>query len=185
MAEWFNCLLERVGGRQNRRSIFPLWRKSRQRFGRLVKSSGKAAAAAIRLVATSFVKVTGHVYIFQCNCARARVRTRSAVPSLWFCLINGLLVDCRPPLSALLTLLPTCSRPLAATNSGGGPAAISPRGLRNFGKLRSNSRLRPLSTQKRRGRSNGWPEEQKRTSGFYERTVISDSRWRLFYRDRL
>lgn len=133
------------------------------------------------------------------------MRTRSAVPSLWFCLINGLLVGYRPPLS----VLPTCFRPLAATNGGGGgSAAISPRGLRNFGKLRSNSRLRPLSTQKRRGRSNGWPEATggQRTSGFYERTIITwfamtaDSsrsipiktkkkckhdRWQLYQKDRI
>lgn len=48
---------------------------------------------------------------------------------------------------------PTCSRPLAATSGSGSPAAINPHGLRNFGKLRSNSRLRPLSTQRRRRRA--------------------------------
>lgn len=96
---------------------------------------------------------------------RSRVRTRSVEPSLWFCLINGLLVGYRSPLP--VPPAPTCSRPLAATSGGGGPAAISPHGLCNFGKLRSNSRLRPLSTQRRRRRCRGdWlvPEGTKKNS---------------------
>lgn len=58
-----------------------------------------------------------------------------------------------------------------------GPAAISPHGLRNFGKLRSNSRLRLFSTQRRQRRGRGGRGARRRIRGFYEGTVVIGPRY--------
>lgn len=101
------------------------------------------------------------------------MRIRSAGPSLWFCLINGLLVGYRPSSVPPLFLVPLhLSHLFPVPRRCGGPAAISPHGLRNFGKLRSNSRLRLDAEAATTGRG-----AQRRIRGFYERTVVIGPRY--------